>query len=482
MKICIVGGGSSGWMTATTICQLLDFDELTLIESPDAPISGVGESTISQIRIWLDLVGVDGQEMLEMLKYTEGSFKHSIKFTNFLQKNSGSFHYPFGDARFNSETWWSNREKYNPNEYAQYINPVSLVAEEGKFDATSIFSFHFDAVKFGQFLKLNYCDEVKHITANVINCDKDDSGIKFLHLDNGDVIEADLFIDCTGFKSLLLGEYLEEPFIPFNHLIPNDSAWATQVPYSDKEKQLVAYTECTAIDNGWVWNIPLWKRIGTGYVYSSKYVSDEDAKQEFIEHLKSKEYDIKDCKFKKISMRIGRHKRTFVKNVVAIGLSSGFIEPLESNGLFTVHENLIDLWKTLRRGKPSQFMKDLYNTSTSNSFDEFAEFVAVHYAFTQRDDTDYWKDIFNRSYELNTEHSIDIYGLKAFSLELYKKCSYDNPHTGFHYIASGMDVCAYTEPNSPQKDIQKMETENLKWKETVEKLPSVFEVLKDLHH
>ena len=254
MKICIVGGGSSGWMTATTICKLLDFDELTLIESPDAPISGVGESTISQIRIWSDLVGVDEQEML---KYTEGSFKHSIKFTNFLQKNSGSFHYPFGDVRFDPKTWWSNREQYEPNEYAQYLNPLALVAEEGKFDVTSPFSFHFDAVKFGQFLKLNYCEQVNHITANVIGCDKDNTGIKSLHLDNENKIEADLFIDCTGFRSLLLGEYLEEPFIPFNHLIPNDSAWATQVPYSDKEKQLVAYTECTAIDNGWVWNIPL---------------------------------------------------------------------------------------------------------------------------------------------------------------------------------------------------------------------------------
>ena len=245
MKICIVGRGSSGWMTATTICQLLDFDELTLIESPDSPISGVGESTIQQIRKWIDLIGIDEEEMI---RNTDGSLKHSIKFTNFFQKNSGSFHYPFGDVKFDPKTWWSNREQYGPNEYAQYLNPLTLVAEEGKFDITSPFSFHFDAVKFGHFLKENYCDQVNHITANVIGCNKDNNGIKSLHLDNESTVEADLFIDCTGFRSLLLGEYLEEPFIPFNHLIPNDTAWATQVPYSDKEKQLVAYTECTAID------------------------------------------------------------------------------------------------------------------------------------------------------------------------------------------------------------------------------------------
>ena len=108
------------------------------------------------------------------------------------------------------------------------------------------------------------------------------------------------------------------------------------------------------------------------------------------------------------------------------------------------------------------------------------EFVAIHYAFTQRDDTDYWKDIFNRSYELNTDHSIDIYGLRAFELELYKKSSYDNTHAGFHYIASAMDVCAYTNPDTSQ-EVRKMETENVKWKEIVKKLPTVFETLTNLN-
>ena len=106
----------------------------------------------------------------------------------------------------------------------------------------------------------------------------------------------------------------------------------TQVPYTDKEKELVSYTECTAIENGWVWNIPLWDKIG-GYVYSSKHVSDEDAKQEFIKQLETRGYDISDCEFKKLPMKVGRYERSFVKNVVAIGLSAGFIEPLESNGL-----------------------------------------------------------------------------------------------------------------------------------------------------
>ena len=475
MRICIVGGGSSGWMTATTFIKLLNYEEVSLVESPNIPISGVGESTIQQIRGWINLIGIDEEEMI---RETNGSLKHSIKFTNFLKKDSGSFHYPFGQAIYNPNQWWENINNTSPNKYAENINPVALVAERGKFDKSTSYAFHFDAVKFGHYLKKTYCSNVKHITAEVVGCEKGENGIECLKLDNGDVVKADLYIDCSGFKSLLLGEYMEEPFIPYDHLIPNDTAWATQVSYTDKENQLVAYTECTAIDNGWVWNIPLWERIGTGYVYSSKHVSDEDAKQEFISHLQSKGFDTSECIFKRIPMRIGRHERTFVKNVVAIGLSAGFIEPLESNGLFTVHQNLIDLYKTLRRGKPSQFMKDLYNSAISLSFDEFADFVAVHYTFTQREDTPYWRDNFNRSYELVGSSNFDKYGLTAFSRELYKFSSYSNLNSGFHYVASGMNVSAYTDIHFGIND---MNINNSKWEDTVEKLPTLFEYLSSLY-
>ena len=458
-------------MTATTFIKLLNYEEVSLVESPNIPISGVGESTIQQIRGWMNLIGIDEEEMI---RETNGSLKHSIKFTNFLKKDSGSFHYPFGQAIYNPNQWWENINNTSPNKYAENINPVALVAERGKFDKSTSYAFHFDAVKFGHYLKKTYCSNVNHITAEVVGCEKGENGIECLKLDNGDVVKADLYIDCSGFKSLLLGKYMEEPFIPYDHLIPNDTAWATQVSYTDKEKQLVAYTECTAIDNGWVWNIPLWERIGTGYVYSSKHVSDEDAKQEFISHLQSKGFDTSECIFKRIPMRIGRHERTFVKNVVAIGLSAGFIEPLESNGLFTVHQNLIDLYKTLRRGKPSQFMKDLYNSATSLSFDEFADFVAVHYTFTQREDTPYWRDNFNRSYELVGSSNFDKYGLTAFSRELYKFSSYSNLNSGFHYIASGMNVSAYTDIHFGIND---MNINNSKWEDTVEKLPTLFEYL-----
>ena len=482
MKICIVGGGSAGWMTATTLSNLLDCENITLIESPNTPTSGVGESTHRRFTAWLELLDIEGEEFL---KETGGSIKHSIKFTNFLKKDSGSFHYPFGDPHFESSLAWMCIEEgmFTHNDYAKHMNPLAVVADMGKVDWTADLSFHLDAVKFAQYLRKNHCEDVDYISADVVGFEESEKGIESLTLDDGSTVTADLFVDCTGFSSLLLGQYLKEPFIPYDNILPNDTAWATQVPYTDKEKELVAYTECTAIENGWVWNIPLWDKIGTGYVYSSKHVSDEDAKQELIKQLESRGYDISECEFKKLPMKIGRYERSFVKNVVAIGLSAGFIEPLESNGLFTVHENLIDLWKTLRRGVPSQYMKNAYNAGTSYNFDEFAEFVAIHYVFTQRDDTQYWRDLMNKDYDIVGDKNYDKYGMLAYTREMYQHNEFRHPDKGFHYIASGMNVSAYTAPKNNPNQMPICEMKRREWEDWIEEnLPTVHESLrKDIH-
>jgi hypothetical protein len=227
-------------------------------------------------------------------------------------------------------------------------------------------------------------------------------------------------------------------------MLPNNSAWATRIPYSDKQKELVGYTNCTAIQNGWVWNIPLWSRIGTGYVYSDKFVSDEQALIEFKKYLiKSKLIKLISCddlKFKKIKMRVGIHKRLWVKNVVAIGLSAGFIEPLESNGLFSVHEFLIKLVRNLQREKVSQWDKDNFTFQCKYLFRNFAEFVALHYALSHRTDTKYWQNNFNKNWEeklINLKPSL-ISGIFAASYN--RDIDYHFPEdTGLNCIAAGMN-------------------------------------------
>ena len=187
MKICIVGGGSAGWMTATTLNKLLDCEDITLIESPNAPISGVGESTIIQFTDWCQLVDIDGTEIL---KETGGSFKHSIKFTNFLKKDSGSFHYPFGEPAFEPTLVWMCIEdgEFSHKDYGRHMSPLASCAEMGKVDVDSPVSFHLDAIKFGNYLKEKHCEEVNHISADVIDFEESDKGIESLTLSDGSTV------------------------------------------------------------------------------------------------------------------------------------------------------------------------------------------------------------------------------------------------------------------------------------------------------
>lgn len=474
-KICIVGGGSAGWMSAATFVKLFPEYDVTLVESSNIKTSGVGESTIQEMKVWIDLLGINDHKML---KEVGGTFKHSIKFTNFYLKDSGSFHYPFGmTAGPDANNWWFKKNSLPDtplSDYAESVNPLTLIAENNKFESNLKYSFHFDATKFGLWLKDKFCrGKVNHIIGDVIEYKGD-----YIVTDSGEKIFADLFVDCTGFKSLLLGKHLGEEFISFSDLLPNDSAVSTHLEYTDKQNQLNPYTECTAIDNGWVWNIPLWDRIGSGYVYSSKYLTKEQSLIEFEQYLKDKGFDTSKCVFNHIDMRVGRHKRFWVDNVVAVGLSSGFIEPLESNGLFTVCRNLISLVKVLRRGVPSQFSKDIYNSDMKLVFDEFADFVASHYALSQRQDTPYWRDNFNKEYDIDGADKNERYGLKLYSREFFRYGKYNFLDKGFHYISAGMNFNPTMNETFNPDNVRHLCEQKVFWNKEVQKLPSMFDYLK----
>ena len=436
-NIIILGGGSAGWMTAATLIKTYPHKNITVIESPNTPIIGVGESTIYHIKHFINYLEIDEEDFLAK---TDGSYKLSIKFTDFYKKGE-AFHYPFGspnieDTLINLNDWWY-KKFLNPKtpytDYAESYYEAMQLVNNNKFEEGTPYAYHFDATKFGAYLKEHYCKPrgVKHIADDITKINSDENGISDL---NGKY-KADLYIDCTGFKSLLLDKTLEEPFESYEDMLPNNSAWATRISYTEKERQLEPYTNCTALGNGWVWNIPLWSRIGTGYVYSDKYISDEDALQEFKEHLGRD-----DLEFKKIKMRVGIHKRLFVKNVVAIGLSAGFIEPLESNGLFSVHEFLKELIRNLNRDIVTQWDKDNFTSSCKAIFRGFAEFVALHYALSNRNDTKYWQDNNNKTW------SNDLIELKKSSIngfvDAVNRRNFNYNHFdgqgGLHAIAAGM--------------------------------------------
>jgi len=509
-SILIVGGGSAGWMTAATLIKTFPNKKITLIESPNIPTVGVGESTIGGIKLWTNYLGIDDKDFISK---TDGSYKLSIKFTDFY-KEGESFHYPFGEpylqnniAKLND--WWFKKFSYPKTPYSDYADchyPQMALVNQNKcfynedniipFNFKKNTAYHFDATKFALWLRDNYAipKGVKHIKEDIISIEQNKDGIKSLN----NKYKADLFIDCTGFKSLLLSKTLNEPFESYADMLPNNSAWATRIPYIDKEKELVSYTNCTAIQNGWVWNIPLWSRIGTGYVYSDKFISDKDALIQFKEYLmKSEPYKLIPCddlEFKNIKMRVGIHKRIWVKNVCAIGLAAGFIEPLESNGLFSVHEFLMILIRNLQREKVSQWDKDNFTFQCKKLFRNFAEFVALHYALSHRKDTEYWKHNFNKNWEEK------LINLKLENINGFLTAANDRDNSfhfneigGLHCIAAGMhwsptDLVTIMHRNMVNKEtlinewkpfINALDLRKNEWNKNIKNKPSLFKFLKN---
>jgi tryptophan halogenase len=516
-KIVIVGGGSAGWMTAATLKHHLPEKEIYVIESPNIPTVGVGESTIGQINAWLHDLDIEDDDWMA---HCDASYKLSIKFTDFAKEDSGGFHYPFGVPHidgtiFGINDWYFKKIKWpdTPNsDYAHTYYPATMLSEANKIIANengelptwrfaNDTAYHFDAAKFGAWLRDQYCKPrgVIHIPNEVTTIQTNDNGIETLTLLDGSLVTADLFIDCTGFKALLIDKTLHVPFIPYDYMLPNNSAWATRIPYQDKEKELQPYTNCTAIENGWVWNIPLWSRTGTGYVYSDKFISDADALEEFKSYLRKRDpvaipdEMIDTLEFRNIKMRVGIHKEIYTKNVCAIGLAAGFIEPLESNGLFTVHEFITKLAKTLRRDSISQWDKDCFNSSCRRDFKIFAQFVSLHYALSQRSNTPYWDAINKKQFSIDmVNDDIKKSGFEDLMSARMLTNSYSQDLGGIPAIAAGMG-CFPLDESSVKRSMfvnshtmlhdvmentfAKWEAQQADWKAIVDNAPTLLEFL-----
>lgn len=476
-KIVIVGGGSSGWMTAAALCKNFPEMEVTLIESKNIKTIGVGESTLGQFNHYLALIGLKDEDWM---KECGATYKVSIKFTDFREKGT-VFQYPFGIHNGESmprglDCWPIIRQldpDYNTlDKFAKFYNPITYLAETNKLSKNednnipSFFfekdtAYHLDSVKFGLYLKNNVClpTGMTHITEEVVDIiQKEDGEIEYIITESGNKLTADLFIDCTGFKSLLLEQRMGSKFISFNDTLMNDKALATKIPYTDKELEMENTTNCTAIENGWVWNIPLWDRIGSGYVYSSKFATREQAEKEFLNHLKKVGKKIpEDLEFNEINIRHGRREKAWVKNVLGIGLSYGFIEPLESTGLLTTHDNIFRLVKTLlrRNGFVSGLDKSMYNTYCSHVLEGTKSFIETHYALSMRQDTDYWRHVTAIEYH-------NDYDVEQMEINIFRQSNFNGLIGGMPYIAAGMGYLPTYKfgkalPGSGELSMQEME-------------------------
>jgi hypothetical protein len=409
-SLCIVGGGSAGWMTAVALIKKTKDIKITLVESADIETIGVGEATqplvLSFINEYL------GFKETEWMPYCDATYKSAIRFNNFTRKDNDSIYHTFWTQaeEHHSVYDWSVKQFLDSNidtgDYAESLFTAQPMCEQSKFskleDEGFMYAHHMDATKFGQYSK-EYClaQGIEHIVGTVSDINVSDSGdIKSLKVDNGKVVEADFFIDCTGFASVLLGKTLNVPFISELDDLPNDRAITTRIPYKSEEfkkRHTPPYTDSTAVSCGWVWNIPLWSRIGTGIVYSSKFTTDDEAEKEFKQELERRfgadGIITNDLEFRKIKMRVGQQEQVWKNNCLAIGLSAQFIEPLESTGLiFTV--NQVRAFTDQLVGFNNEVSKvfcDRYNQLIRVLFKETKDFIRLHYVNTQRDDTDYWK-------------------------------------------------------------------------------------------
>ena len=367
-SILVLGGGSAGWIAAAYLAKKRPDIRITVVESTDIPTVSVGESMNPISYFWNKELGIDERAFMQAC---DASYKIGIKFDHFRNLGQSFFH-PFGYSKSNLQ--------FRPSADRDYTS--THLCRSGRFDLelAGRHSYHVDAGLYGSFLR-DYAKAlgVKQLVETIQDITLDDQGsIKAV---GGH--QADLFVDCTGFRSLLLGAALQEPFVSIGDSLVNDRAIAINVPYLDKPTELRPYTSCTALSAGWVWDIPLWSRRGVGYVYSSRFITDEEAEAELFAFLGPKRVEGREAR--KIRIRHGRHQRLWVKNCVGIGLAAGFIEPLESTGLSLTQLDVVDLERFLHD-------PDRYNERVKTRFDATVDFIQAHYVLTARDDTPYWRE------------------------------------------------------------------------------------------
>jgi tryptophan 7-halogenase len=418
-KIVIVGGGTAGWMTAACLSRLLgeDYADITLVESDAIGIVGVGEATIPQIRIFNELLGLDEDDFM---RRTQGSFKLGIQFVDWGRKGHTYFH-PFGPFGVDMlgvsfHAYWLRMMHAGRADPITDFSLQSVAAERGRFMrpikagqsplSNIAYAFHFDAALYAKFLR--EFSEARGVTrreGKVVQVHQrgEDGFIEAVELESGERIEGELFIDCSGFRGLLIEQTLKAGYEDWTHWLPCDRAMA--VPCEHGTGEFTPYTRSTARAAGWQWRIPLQHRVGNGYVYSSAHISDDEAAATLLANLDGEALaDPRPLRFV-----TGRRKSAWVKNCVALGLASGFLEPLESTSIHLIQSGIARLMAMFpdRSFDPATIAR--YNRVVKREFEQVRDFIVLHYNVTERDDTAFWDHVRTMDVPDSLQEKYDIF-------------------------------------------------------------------------
>ncbi|MGC6401406.1 tryptophan halogenase family protein [Sphingomonas sp. FW199] len=393
-RVVIAGGGTAGWCAAAALSkQLGALIDITLVESDEIGTVGVGEATIPTVRSFHTLCGIDEREFMAA---TQATFKLGIAFENWAQPGDRYLH-SFGVV--GKSTWMADFQHIWLEARRQGIaGPIGdycfehQAADAEKFyvsDAAKIsYAFHLDATAYARFLRsISERQGVRRVEGRIARVEQhgETGDIAALHLENGTMIAGDLFIDCTGFRSLLLGQTLGVPYVDWSEWLPMNAAQAVQ---TEAVRPAVPYTRAIAHDAGWRWQIPLQTRVGNGLVYSTDYLSDDAARDRLLGAIEGRPLtDPRQLRF-----TTGRRARLWERNVVAMGLSSGFLEPLESTSIHLMMIAVTRLIQMFPFGTGShQALADRFNAISIAELEGVRDFIILHYAATQRDDSPFWQ-------------------------------------------------------------------------------------------
>ncbi|MBO9559473.1 MAG: tryptophan 7-halogenase [Caulobacter sp.] len=415
-KVLVLGGGTAGWMSAAALSKVLNGQvEVVLVESELIGTVGVGEATIPPILTFNGKLGIDEREFM---RATRATFKLGIEFRDWTRLGDRYMH-PFGSFGLDIEAikfhqiWRKVRDRVGP---IDNFNLSAIAARSNRFalpdpDPAKVLSslkyaFHFDAGLYARFLR-GFAEKrgATRIEGKVadVALRGEDGFIQSVTLEDGRVIEADLFIDCTGFRALLIGQTLGGRYLDWSRWLPNDRAVA--IPCDTGGDGLTPYTRATADKAGWRWRIPLQHRTGNGYVYSSAHIGEDEALAALTAGLDGPARA--DPNF--LRFQAGRREQAWIKNCVAIGLSSGFLEPLESTSIHLIQAGITKLLALFPDKGFDPLEIDEYNRLTAQQVELVRDFIILHFKATERSDTPYWDYVRTMDIPDSLARKIDLF-------------------------------------------------------------------------